>query len=238
MENFTIRVRTGAQLRKKKFRKNFFEVDSWEENKLTCGVDEVGRGCLAGPIVTAAVVLFQGKISRLLKDSKLLTLPERLKAYRWITKRCWYSYSVLNHRAIDKINIYQATLACMRRSVIQLIPTKCPYPLKSIVVDAMPLNLAGTVYSDIPVHYFPFGEKKSSSIAAASIIAKVTRDELVKKLSLSFPQYKLAQHKGYSTKLHKEMIRTHRSSIIHRKTFLKKVVSNDENNDTKQQSIF
>jgi ribonuclease HII len=204
---------------KESFKKDYFETQAWQENTLICGIDEVGRGCLAGPIVTAAVILFPHKKSRLIKDSKLLDGKELQLAYRWLLKNCWFSYAILNHRSITQHNIYYATMKAMRRALMQLF-AHCPQLPKTIVIDAMPVNLTKTPYETITVYHFPFGERKSSSIAAASIIAKVTRDAIMRKLDTSFPMYHFAKHKGYSTKLHQHRIKTYGPSIIHREHFL------------------
>lgn len=204
------------------FKKNSFEKHAWVEQNLVCGIDEVGRGCLAGPLVTAAVILPCNKTSPLLKDSKLLTEQERLKAYAWIIKRCWYGIGIVNNRIIDQHNIWHATLIAMKKALLHVLAI-CPKKPSTILVDAMPLKLFDTEYKNIPVHYFPQGERKSSSIAAASIVAKVKRDEMMKKLDCIFPQYHLGQHKGYSTKLHKETLATNNYLLIHRQSFLKHI---------------
>jgi len=204
---------------KESFRKNFFETTAWSSNKLICGIDEVGRGCLAGPVVTAAAILKPHKKSPLLKDSKLLKQEELLKAYQWIIKNSWYSWAIMSNKEVDKYNIYQATLRAMKRNVMQLFAT-CPIKPSQILIDAMPLNLASTAYHEIDVLHFPFGERKSSSIAAASIIAKVTRDQIMQHMDSSFPYYQLARHKGYGTVVHRDAIKQRGASLIHRKTFL------------------
>jgi ribonuclease HII len=198
--------------------KNFFEKSLWEQKKLIVGIDEVGRGCLAGPLVCAAVMLPIGKLSPLLKDSKIMDKAERERAYAWITAHCWYQIGIVHNRIIDKHNIWQATLLTMKRSLVNLL-AHAPQP-GAIVVDAMPLKLADTGLSHIPVYHFTKGESRSSSIAAASIIAKVTRDALMEKYDRLFPDYQLGQHKGYATKIHHDCIQAHRHLIIHRQSFL------------------
>jgi ribonuclease HII len=201
--------------RKPDFKKDSYEQRAWAQGELICGVDEVGRGCLAGPVVAAAVVLPPHKKSRLLKDSKLLKKDELLKGYLWILQHCWYGVGIIHHRSIDKHNIYQATLLAMKRAVAQLM-TQLSHPPLHIVVDAMPLRI-NNFQGDI-IHFI-YGESKSSSIAAASIFAKVTRDRLLQNMELTFPGYALAQHKGYSTELHKTLIKQRGMSIIHRASF-------------------
>ncbi len=204
---------------KDRFNKNFFESSAWQLNNLVCGIDEVGRGCLAGPVVTGAVILYPHKKSRLIKDSKLLTQEELAVAYSWVVKNSWFSFAIISARDIDKYNIYHATLRAMKRAVMQLL-SNCPQAPSQIVIDAMPLNLMGTPYEHIDVFHFPFGESKSISIAAASIVAKVKRDQLMRTIAPSFPPYHFARHKGYSTKLHQEAVKKHGRIIIHRIKFL------------------
>ena len=220
------------------FRKNFFEKTAWEQNQVVCGIDEVGRGCLAGPLVTAAVILPAGKAHRCLKDSKLMTPQERLEANNWIIKNCYYGYGIVTHRSIDTHNIWHATLIAMKKALMHLLAT-APQKPSSILVDAMPLQLLDTSYNDIPVHYFPFGESKSSSIAAASIIAKVKRDSMMARMDALFPGYDLKSHKGYSTPGHKKSIIAISHSIIHRQTFIKNLRERiqDAEHDEQQQSI-
>lgn len=202
-----------------RFKKNTFEQEAWQNNQLVCGIDEVGRGCLAGPVVCAAAILFEQVNHPLLKDSKLLNIQELEKAYRWLIPRCWFSYGIISNRAIDMHNIYYATLRVMKRSLMQLF-THCPQLPSTILVDAMPVSLANTSFEHINVYYFAQGERKSSSIAAASIIAKVTRDRLMIHFDRLFPAYKLATHKGYSTKMHRKMVCENGPSLIHRTQFV------------------
>lgn len=221
-------------------KKNNYEEIAWAENMLVCGIDEVGRGCLAGPLVTAAVILPPHTNYRLLKDSKEMTHEERVKAAQWITKNCYHSYGIVHHRLIDTHNIWHATLIGMRRAVMNLLAT-CPHKPHSIVVDAMPLKLHNSSYSDIPIHHFPFGEKKSSSIAAASIIAKVKRDAMMLDMDRHFPNYSWYTNKGYGTPEHKTALGLHDAVIVHRKTFLKNFMLTsplEETEQSMQQQLF
>lgn len=227
---------TAKKIQYGNFNKNHFEHLAWAQQGTVVGIDEVGRGCLAGPLVTAAVILPPGNISRLLKDSKVMTEAERLHASLWIAKNCWYAYGIVHHRIIDKHNIWQATLIAMKKALVNLMAI-CPQKPSSILVDAMPLNLIDTNFKDIPVHHFPFGESKSSSIAAASIMAKVKRDAMMGTLDPLFPGYLLAQHKGYSTQKHMDAIKTSQHSIIHRMSFLHNILIQEEQPHEKQQSI-
>jgi len=219
--------------------KNSHEFAAWATQNVVCGIDEVGRGCLAGPLVTAAVILPPNKISRLLKDSKLLTEAERVKASIWITKHAWIGYGIVHHRLIDSHNIWQANLIAMKKALVNLLAT-CPLRPAAILVDAMPLKLADTNFKDIPVHHFPKGERRSSSIAAASIMAKVMRDDLMTKLAPIFPGYALDQHKGYSTAKHMEAVKSLQHSVIHRMSFLKNMLNPefvDTQTNEEQQSL-
>lgn len=219
-----------------KIRKNFFEKSLWEQGELVVGVDEVGRGCLAGPLVTAATILPIGKISRLLKDSKLLDEKKRLQAFKWIQNHCWYQIGIVHHRIIDKHNIWQATLLAMKRALVNLLPS-LPMRPGAILVDAMPLNVDDIGILDIPVYHFIKGENYSSSIAAASIVAKVTRDQLMKQYDILIPGYKLEQHKGYATKIHQDSIRESGQSIIHRHSFLSAYRDKEQDDQCNQQTI-
>ncbi len=203
----------------KSFKKNYFEQKAWAAGQVICGIDEVGRGCLAGPLVTAAVILPLGKVSPLLKDSKTMTADQREEAFAWIDTHCIYSIGIVHHRLIDQKNIWYATLTAMKKAVIHLLATTQLIPAH-IVIDAMPLSLADTCYAHIPVSYFTQAERKSSSIAAASIVAKVKRDVLMTRFDTIFPGYNLAGHKGYSTPDHKKIVQEKNSLIIHRTSFL------------------
>lgn len=209
---------------------------------LVCGIDEVGRGCLAGPVVAAAVILFPNSKHRLLKDSKALTKDELLKAYSWIIKNSWYSVSCVSHSDIDSFNIWQSTLMAMRQASLNLfycggLGSGGLRP-KIILVDAMPLTLKNSIYSDIEVQCFIEGESHSTSIAAASIVAKVRRDALMGLYDDVLPGYNFSSHKGYSTKSHKECIMLGGHSIIHRLTYLKNIEKDKVLTDEKQESIF
>lgn len=217
-------------------KKNSYEKAAWEAQQLVCGIDEVGRGCLAGPLVTAAAILYPNRKSPLLQDSKLLSKPELIKGYDWIVKNAWFAYGIVDHRTIDRVNIWQATLIAMKKALIHLIST-CPTKPSIVLVDAMPLNLADTSYLGIDVHHFPKGETKSCSIAAASIVAKVTRDALMAKYDPIFPGYQFGQHKGYATATHREAILTHQPSIIHRQTFLNDPIVTLEGDHEEQQTL-
>ena len=201
------------------FNKDHYERLAWAQNKGICGVDEVGRGCLAGPVVTAAVLLPPGIQTELFKDSKILSPAQREHAFSYISKNAVYSYAIMSNQEIDRYNIWQATLKCMRRAIIQLFNCHSRLP-EHIVVDAMPVSLVGSVYQSIPLYYFIKGEQHSSAIAAASIIAKVIRDRMMVRMEHTLPGYKFGQHKGYSTQVHKASLDLFGHSFIHRISFI------------------
>ncbi len=224
-----------------KIQKNHFEHLAWNEKLFVCGLDEVGRGCLAGPVVVAAVILPHNTTYRLLKDSKILEPEDRVTAYNWITKNCYWSVGYASHQTIDAINIYQATLFAMRKAYLQLTET-LPFPiqqLKYIVIDAMPLNLDTTFgHEGLTFHHFTQGERFSTSIAAASIVAKVTRDRLMERISTFFPAFAFEQHKGYATKQHVSALLAQGPTIIHRSSFISEIKPREASETNLQQTLF
>ena len=218
-----------------KIKKDFFDKSAWAQGQFVIGVDEVGRGCLAGPVVTAAVML-KGKKSHCLKDSKILTKAQREQAAVWIKKNSWYNIGIASHHIIDERNIYHATLAAMRKALFHLL-LKTAEPAH-ILIDAMPVTLHNTPFSHIPIRHAPFGESWSSSIAAASIIAKVYRDALMEQMHTIIPGYQLAEHKGYATKEHRQAVTELGGSIIHRESFIRENLSLDGQTDDEQLSFF
>ncbi len=205
----------GTVKRKSDFETQMYENEAWSRSELICGIDEVGRSCLAGPVVAAAAILKPYATHKYLKDSKLLSPEQRLVAYTWLMEQCIFSVGIVHHRNIDTHNIYQATLLAMKRALVQLLSVTSQAP-EIVLVDAMPVQLSS---STIPIICFPFGERQSTSIAAASIIAKVTRDRLMTRLDTVIPGYVFSQNKGYGTKIHKQGIEQGGSSIIHRMSF-------------------
>ena len=225
----------------KKIPKQFFEKTAWEKGLFLCGMDEVGRGCLAGPVVVASCILPHNADYSLLKDSKILTKEEREKAFSWISKRCFFSTSVISPNIIDKVNIYQATILGMHKAFTQLLEV-LPFEsqlLKYLVVDAVPLVFdKNHLPKDLEIYSFPKGETYSKSIAAASIVAKVTRDRLMDKMAVAMPQFKFENHKGYGTKVHMDELRLYGPSILHRNSFLSNVNKDYVNDAKQQQTLF
>lgn len=180
------------------------------------GVDEAGRGPLAGPVVAAAVVLRAPAFSIPLKDSKKLTPRQRRKIFHEIHTKAYIGVGMVGPALIDQMNILQATFIAMRRAVDQLLRVlpsseKTPY----LLID-------GNAFSDeAPYAYQTIvkGDARVAPIAAASIVAKVTRDQLMEVHDRLFPGYGFAQHKGYPTKAHKTALRRLGFSPVHRRSF-------------------
>lgn len=185
--------------------------------KLVCGVDEAGRGPLAGPVCAAAVILPPGLDIPGLNDSKKLTDKKRRELYDiMIEQAVSYGIAFASEQEIDEINILQATFLAMERAIQKLSPQP-----ELALIDGNRTKDFG-----LPVRTIVKGDSLSASIAAASILAKVTRDRLMEEYDAQYPQYGFAVHKGYGTKRHYETLREFGPSPIHRKTFLKKFYEN------------
>ncbi|HLB94016.1 MAG TPA: ribonuclease HII [Candidatus Babeliales bacterium] len=199
--------------------KNYYENLFWNQDQVICGIDEVGRGSLFGPVVAGAVILAKNAPSSLLIDSKKLTHNELIIANNYLLKHSYYALGMASHVEIEQLNIYHATLLAMQRACYNLFSI-CKLRPAAIVVDAMPLILKSNTYAEIPVYHFPKGEDYSSSIAAASIMAKVYRDQLMVAYDQSFPGYLLGAHKGYGTVQHQAALATKGPLFMHRKKYL------------------
>ena len=187
-----------------------FERQAWRAgHRRVAGVDEVGRGALFGPVLAAAVVLDPAERIRGIRDSKQLSPQEREELAAEIRRRAlaWAVGSV-DAAEIDRINIYQASRLAMRKAVLQLRP-----PPDLLLVDALRLDL------EIPQVPIVKGDALSISIAAASILAKVERDALMRKWDRVFPQYQLGRHKGYPTPAHQAKLREHGPTPLHRYSY-------------------
>ena len=189
-----------------------------EYNRLIIGVDEAGRGPLAGPVVAAAVVI--NKYSQYLEevnDSKKLTEAKREKIYENILndENIIFGVGIVNSDIIDEINILQATYMAMRKAIDDIVIINKEDYL--ILVDGN-REIKDCNYMQETVVK---GDAKSLSIATASIIAKVTRDRIMKEFDNTIPGYNFSEHKGYGTKEHYKLLRENGISNIHRKTFLK-----------------
>lgn len=200
------KIEQDAHIEKVMFDKSFNDTD----NGLIAGVDEAGRGPLAGPVVTAAVILGENTTSLIgLNDSKQITRAKRDElAVKIKENAISYSIHFQSVEKIDELNIYEATKQSMAEAVMCLStrPTV-------VLVDAMKLPI------DIENHSIIKGDAQSLVIAAASILAKTARDEYMDKLHEKYPEYLFNKHAGYGTKEHIEMIRKHGPTEHHRKTF-------------------
>ena len=179
-----------------------------------CGVDEAGRGPLAGPVYAAAVILPFGIDIPGLNDSKKLSEKKREELFEEIVSKAEsYAVSFADHKEVDELNILNATYLAMNRAIEMLSAE----PLMSMI--------DGNKSSKIrfPSRCVIGGDGKSASIAAASILAKVSRDRYMTSIASKYPEYAFEKHKGYGTKLHYERLREHGPSKIHRTTFLRKL---------------
>jgi len=178
--------------------------------KYIAGVDEVGRGPLAGPVVVAAVILPLNLRIKGINDSKKLSLKKRNELYKIILNEALaVNVSFIDERVIDEINIYEAT----KKGMLEAISGLKIKP-EHVLIDAMPLRELAIAHTSI-IH----GDALSASIGAASIIAKVTRDEYMDKMDIKYPNYGFKHHKGYCTKEHLEVLEKYGPCEIHRKSF-------------------
>ncbi|MBO5384645.1 MAG: ribonuclease HII [Ruminococcus sp.] len=196
--------------------KELFDFDSElrKSYPVICGVDEAGRGPLAGDVYAAAVVLSDGLLIDYLNDSKKISEKRREELYDIIKEKAdAYCVATASVHEIDSMNILKAAMLAMKRAVEGL----------GIVPDLALVD--GNKLPDLSceARCIIKGDANSASIAAASVLAKVSRDRYMKKLAADYPQYAFEQHKGYGTKLHYEMIEKYGISDIHRRTFLKKL---------------
>lgn len=183
--------------------------------EIVCGIDEAGRGPLAGPVYAAAVILPKGHIVEGVNDSKKISEKKRDLLFDKIIDECvCYSIGTASEQEIDEINILQATFLAMRRAVAGL----------EIKPDIALVDGNKKPSLDIAEQTIVKGDSKSANIAAASIIAKVSRDRYMLEMAEKYPEYQFEKHKGYGTKLHYEMLEKYGISPIHRKTFLKKLL--------------
>lgn len=182
--------------------------------QIICGVDEAGRGPLAGPVCAAAVILPPRLEIPGLNDSKKLTDKRRRELFPLIKEKALaYGIAFADHAEVDKINILQATYLAMERALAQL----------NLRPDIALIDGNRAKDFGLPVQTVVHGDSLSANIAAASILAKVTRDDLMLEMAETYPQYGFEVHKGYGTKAHYEAILQHGPCPIHRMTFLKKL---------------
>lgn len=193
---------------------NLYEREAYRNGyEYVCGIDEAGRGPLAGPVYAAAVVFPKEIEIPGINDSKKLSEKKREELFAVIQEKALcYGIASASEKEIDAINILQATFLAMRRAVEQL----------RIVPDLLLVDGNQDPKIGIETRTIVKGDAKSISIAAASILAKVSRDRYMVELDKQYPQYLFAKHKGYPTKLHYEMTQQYGISEVHRKSFLKK----------------
>ena len=177
--------------------------------KFIAGIDEAGRGPLAGPVVAGAVILKSLDFKERIDDSKKLTAKLREKAFHEILQKAIIGIGVVDEKTIDRINIYQATIKAMDIALSNL----------AIHPDYVIVDGRVKLPTKCPIQCIIRGDSKSLSIAAASIVAKVTRDHLMVEYDKAFPQYGFSRHKGYPTKAHKAALQVYGASSIHRMTF-------------------
>ncbi len=183
---------------------NEYENKYWAENKLVIGIDEAGRGPLAGPLVVAGVVFPIGYDTGEIYDSKKLSAKKRNELYDLILKDAlYYNIQIVNEKTIDELNILQATRSAMTKIAIDA-------PVEVVLTDAMKL------YIDKEVIDIVKGDQKSGSIAAGSILAKVTRDRIMEELDKVYPQYNFKKNKGYPTADHLAVLKQYGPTKIHR----------------------
>lgn len=182
---------------------------------IICGVDEAGRGPLAGPVYAAAVILPSDCVIEGLNDSKKLTEKKREALFDEIKEKALaYGIASADEKEIDEMNILNATFLAMKRAIVSL----------SVRPDLALIDGNQKPHTDIEEVTVIKGDAKSMSIAAASVLAKVSRDRFMLEMAEKYPQYEFARHKGYGTKLHYEKIAQYGVCDIHRRTFLKKIL--------------
>lgn len=186
---------------------NDCEHQYWAEGKLVLGIDEAGRGPLAGPLSVAGVIFEPGYENPEIYDSKALSEKKRNELYDLIMEEAlWFEVAEVTPEEIDRLNIYRADQKAFHDIAMHSMADV-------ILTDAMPLELDRAVISLIK------GDQKSISIAAASILAKVTRDRIMEQYDKEYPQYGFAKHKGYPTKQHMEAIEKYGITPIHRRSY-------------------
>lgn len=193
-----------------------FEYDSAVRNDhpVICGVDEAGRGPLAGDVYAAAVILPEGLTINYLNDSKKISEKRREMLYDEIIEKAQaYCIATASVEEIDRLNILQATMLAMKRAVEGL----------GVVPDMALIDGNRIPELSCEASYVIKGDATSASISAASVLAKVSRDRYMKRLAEEYPEYCFEQHKGYGTKLHYEMLEKYGISPVHRRSFLKKL---------------
>lgn len=194
-----------------------FLIENNYNNLLVAGIDESGRGPLAGPVVTACVILDQKNFPQEINDSKKLSKSSRSEIFSDLRNRAKFGVGIIDEKIIDKINILEATKLAMFQAYSNLCKKYQIFP-QVILVDGnfFPFAKQDKITEILPIIK---GDQKSFSIAAASIIAKETRDKIMYELDKKYPQFGFAKHAGYPTKFHLEKIREYGICEFHRKSF-------------------
>lgn len=188
-----------------------YEKELFEKNiKYIAGTDEAGRGPLYGPVVAACVILPRDFKLEGLNDSKKLTEKKRNEYYNYLIENATYGVGIVDSKEIDEINIYEASRKAMKKAIEEV---RKQTEVQYVLTDAMPIEL------DIPVKPIIKGDAKSITIAAASVIAKVTRDKMMYEIDQKHPEYGFKNHKGYPTKKHIEAINKYGLIEGYRKTY-------------------
>jgi len=194
-----------------------FLIENSHKNLLVAGIDEAGRGPLAGPVVAACVILDQKNFSDAINDSKKLSKIQRRKIFDELKKNSKFGVGIIDEKTIDQINILEATKLAMLRAYLNLCE-KYDLAPQVILVDGnfFPFAKRDKILEILPIVK---GDQKSFSIAAASIIAKETRDEIMCDLDKKYPQFGFAKHAGYPTKFHLDQIQKFGICEFHRRSF-------------------
>lgn len=197
----------SARMKHSKICGNEYEHEYWPQGKLVLGIDEAGRGPLAGPLSVAGVIFEPGYENPQIYDSKALSEKKRDELYDVIMNDAlWFKVVEVSPAVIDRLNIYQADKQAFAEIALESMA-------EIVLTDAMPLSIDRVVIDLVK------GDQKSISIAAASILAKVTRDRIMEQYDQEYPEYGFARHKGYPTKQHMEAIEKYGITPIHRKSF-------------------
>lgn len=214
------RVLKGEKLEQELMRLEQMEQyeKEYERSGIVCGIDEAGRGPLAGPVVAGAVILPEGCRILYLNDSKKLSEKRREELFSEIKEKAVsWATGVVSPEEIDEINILQATYKAMRQAFEKLSPVP-----QVLLNDAVTIPGLSPALVQVPIIK---GDAKSASIAAASILAKVTRDHMMAEYDKLYPEYGFAKHKGYGTAAHIAAVREHGPCPIHRRSFITRFVS-------------
>ncbi len=217
------RVLKGEKLEQELLRLDQMKVYEREYGQagVICGIDEAGRGPLAGPVVAGAVILPEGCQILYLNDSKKLSEKRREELFLEIKdKAISWAVGIVSPQDIDDMNILQATYKAMRQAVNQLTPNPQILLNDAVTIPGLPESM-----TQVPIIK---GDAKSVSIAAASILAKVTRDHMMIEYDKLYPEYGFARHKGYGTAVHTAAIREYGPCPIHRRSFITRFVDTEE----------